>query len=84
MAETKSPAIHDADKRRSLRLGAGDARYSILLVQHNNHLASEHTDNISYLPYADNVDSYGDNTRSVAPGIPYEYSLQKWYEFVRA
>lgn len=60
------------------RLGAGDAPHGILHVQPDNQLGPEHTDSLSYLPYVHNVDSYGYNTRVVAPGIPYETESWGW------
>ncbi len=60
------------------KLGAGDAPYKILHVQPDNSLGEPHTDNISFLPYVHNVDSYGYNTSVIAPGVPYETESWGW------
>tara|TARA_R110000868_G_scaffold268953_1_gene528260 strand:- start:38920 stop:40209 length:1290 start_codon:yes stop_codon:yes gene_type:complete len=74
--------INDLSKTGKLtvqaKLGAGDAPYKILHVQANGQLGTEHTDNISFLPYVHNVDSFGYNTDVVAKGIPYETESWGW------
>lgn len=58
--------------------GAGDAPYKILHVQKDNSLGSNHTDNISFLPYVHNVDSFGYNNKVIPKGIPYETESWGW------
>ena len=60
------------------KLGAGDAPYKLLHVQADNQLGSQHTENISFLPYVHNVDSFGYNTRVIPKGIPYETESWGW------
>lgn len=60
------------------RLGAGDAPYKLLHVQADNTLSSEHTNQMSYLPYVHNVDSFGYNTNVIDKGIPYETESWGW------
>ncbi|XOV77414.1 MAG: PotD/PotF family extracellular solute-binding protein [Aestuariibacter sp.] len=47
------------------RIGAGDAPHKILHIQRNGELGIEHTDQISFLPYVHNVDSFGYDTRNM-------------------
>ena len=60
------------------KIGAGDAPYKLLHVQADNQLGSQHTDNISFLPYVHNVDSFGYNTSVIPKGIPYETESWGW------
>ncbi|MCR8921452.1 extracellular solute-binding protein [Dasania sp. GY-MA-18] len=60
------------------KLGAGDAPYKLLHVQPDGKLGVAHTDEISFLPYVHNVDSFGYNTQVVAKGIPYETESWGW------
>ena len=41
------------------KIGAGDAPHKILNVQKDGSLSAQHTDEISFLPYVHNVDSFG-------------------------
>lgn len=41
------------------KIGAGDAPHKILHVQKDGSLSAQHTDEISFLPYVHNVDSFG-------------------------
>lgn len=59
-------------------LGAGDAPYKLLHVQNDQKLGSAETDNISFLPYVHNADSFGYNTDVIAAGIPYETESWGW------
>lgn len=56
----------------SANIGAGDAPYKILHIQSDGSLGTEHTDQLSFLPYVHNVDSFGYNTNVIEKGIPYE------------
>jgi len=59
-------------------LGAGDAPYKLLHVQADNTLGPNHTNQMSFLPYVHNVDSFGYNTNVIAKGIPYETESWGW------
>ncbi|MBV1870393.1 MAG: extracellular solute-binding protein [Gammaproteobacteria bacterium] len=62
----------------SAKLGAGDAPYKLLHVQADNQLGKQHTDNISFLPYVHNVDSFGYNTSVIPQGVPYQTESWGW------
>ncbi|MBU2893440.1 extracellular solute-binding protein [Colwellia sp. D2M02] len=62
----------------SAKYGAGDAPHKLLHVQKNNMLGAEHTNDISFLPYVHNVDSFGYNTNVIQAGIPYETESWGW------
>lgn len=47
------------------KIGAGDAPHKILHVQSNGLLGSAHADQISFMPYVHNVDSFGYNINRV-------------------
>lgn len=59
-------------------LGAGDAPYRILHIQPNGELGQEHSDQLSFLPYVHNVDSYGYNSSEIKAGTPYETESWGW------
>jgi putative spermidine/putrescine transport system substrate-binding protein len=59
-------------------IGAGDAPYKLLHVQRDGSLSNNETNNISYLPYVHNVDSFGYNTSVIEKGIPYETESWGW------
>ncbi len=63
---------------REAKFGAGDAPYKLLHVQNNKTLGADHTDQISFLPYVHNVDSFGYNTNIIKKGIPYETESWGW------
>ncbi len=54
------------------KLGFGDAPYKLLYIQSDGSLGSNPTQEISFLPYVHNTDSYGYNSRVIPKGIPYE------------
>ncbi|MBU3004512.1 ABC transporter substrate-binding protein [Paraglaciecola arctica] len=58
--------------------GAGDAPYKMLHVQPDGKLGSEHTEQISFLPYVHNVDSFGYNTNVIEPGEAYKTESWGW------
>ncbi len=60
------------------KYGAGDAPYKILHIQRNGQLGPDHTEQLSFLPYVHNVDSFGYDTRTISPGIPYETESWGW------
>ena len=74
--------INDLSKTGKLsseaKLGAGDAPYRILHVQDDGELGTTHTEQISFLPYVHNVDSFGYNTQVIEPGIPYQTESWGW------
>lgn len=59
-------------------IGAGDAPYKLLYVQENGDLNSSQTNNISFLPYVHNVDSYGYNSNAIQEGVPYKTESWGW------
>ncbi|GAB1266345.1 ABC transporter substrate-binding protein [Aurantivibrio infirmus] len=60
------------------KLGAGDAPYKLLNVQPNGELGPDETEQISFLPYVHNVDSFGYNSNVIAKGIPYQTESWGW------
>lgn len=60
------------------KIGAGDAPYKLLHVQANGELSNTETNNVSFLPYVHNVDSFGYNTSVIEKGIPYETESWGW------
>lgn len=60
------------------QFGAGDAPYKLLHVQPDGQLGAPHTDQISFLPYVHNVDSYGYNSAIIKEGVPYETESWGW------
>lgn len=58
--------------------GVGDAPYKILHVQADGTLGPAHTNQLSFLPYVHNVDSFGYNTNVIPKGIPYETESWGW------
>jgi len=60
------------------KIGAGDAPYKILHIQPDGKLGTEHTDQISFLPYVHNVDSFGYNTTVIKQGEAYKTESWGW------
>jgi len=58
--------------------GVGDAPYKILHVQKNQSLGSNHTEQVSFLPYVHNVDSFGYNTMMIPQGDAYQSESWGW------
>jgi len=58
--------------------GAGDVPNKILYIQKNNTLGSNPTNQISFMPYVHNVDSFGYNSNIIPKGIPYETESWSW------
>lgn len=52
--------------------GAGDVPNKILYVQEDGTLGSNPSQEISFMPYVHNVDSFGYNSSIIEPKIPYE------------
>jgi len=62
----------------SAKIGAGDAPYKLLHVQNDNTLGQKHTDQVSFMPYVHNVDSFGYNTAFVDLGVEHETESWGW------
>lgn len=60
------------------KIGAGDAPYKLLHVQNNNQLGNQHTDQLTFLPYVHNVDSFGYNNNIIPKGQPYVTESWGW------
>lgn len=60
------------------KIGAGDAPNKILYIQPDGKLGDNHTNQISFMPYVHNVDSFGYNTQKIPAGIPYETESWGW------
>jgi putative spermidine/putrescine transport system substrate-binding protein len=60
------------------RRGAGDAPNRLLYVQPDGTLGSVRAEQISFLPYVHNVDSFGYNAAIVPRGKPYETESWSW------
>ncbi|MBF0287028.1 MAG: extracellular solute-binding protein [SAR324 cluster bacterium] len=74
--------INDLTKKGKLtpdaNLGLGDAPYKLLYVQDANQLGKHQTEQISFLPYVHNVDSFGYDTRTIERGTAYETESWGW------
>lgn len=70
---TKTGKLNEQSK-----FGAGDAPYKLLHVQDNGTLGTNHTGQISFLPYVHNVDSFGYNTNHIPEGVPYISESWSW------
>lgn len=60
------------------KIGAGDAPYKLLHVQENGQLSNKESNELSFLPYVHNVDSFGYNTSVIEKGIEYETESWGW------
>lgn len=60
------------------RIGAGDAPYSLLNVQADGSLGTQHTGLISFLPYVHNVDSFGYNRNDQPEALQQEQESWGW------
>jgi len=60
------------------RVGLGDAPYKLLYVQPDGSLGSRPSNDISFLPYVHNTDSFGYNADVIPRGIPYETESWSW------
>jgi len=74
--------VNDLTKKGRLspdaRIGLGDAPYKLLYIQPDGSLSPDETGQISFLPYVHNVDSFGYNSKVIAPGVPYETESWGW------
>lgn len=64
--------------RPNAKFGAGDAPYKLLYIQKDGELGSDETNQISFLPYVHNVDSFGYNTQKIPKGEPYKTESWGW------
>jgi putative spermidine/putrescine transport system substrate-binding protein len=60
------------------KIGAGDAPYKLLHIQQDGKLSNKETNELSFLPYVHNVDSFGYNTSVIEKGIAYETESWGW------
>ncbi len=60
------------------KIGAGDAPNKILYVQKDGTLGSNKTNQVSFMPYVHNVDSFGYNTNLISKGVPYQTESWSW------
>ncbi|WP_417909706.1 ABC transporter substrate-binding protein [Candidatus Electronema sp. PJ] len=60
------------------RPGLGDAPCNLLFIQPDNSLSCVPSNEISFLPYVHNVDSFGYNSSIVPKGVPYESESWGW------
>lgn len=60
------------------RIGAGDAPNKLLYVQNDGGIGSNPTNQVSFLPYVHNVDSFGYDADIVPRGKPYETESWSW------
>lgn len=60
------------------RIGAGDAPYKLLNVQKDGKLDSTDSNQVSFLPYVHNVDSFGYNTSVIPKGEAYKTESWGW------
>ena len=60
------------------KIGAGDSPNKILFIQKDGSLGPNQTDQISFMPYVHNVDSFGYNSAVIPKGIPYETESWAW------
>ena len=59
-------------------IGAGDAPNKIIYVQPDGSLGATPTQQLSFMPYVHNVDSFGYNTQHIPEGIAYETESWSW------
>ena len=60
------------------KMGAGDSPNKILFIQEDGSLGPNPTDEISFMPYVHNVDSFGYNSSVIPEGVPYETESWGW------
>jgi putative spermidine/putrescine transport system substrate-binding protein len=60
------------------RIGLGDAPSKLLYVQPNGELGKNANNQVSFLPYVHNVDSFGYNADIVPEGTPYDSESWGW------
>lgn len=60
------------------KIGLGDAPYKLLYAQDNGELDSKPSEQVSFLPYVHNADSYGYNSAIIPQGEPYKTESWGW------
>lgn len=60
------------------KIGLGDAPHKLLYVQPNRTLGATPSNEVSFLPYVHNADSFGYNSAIIPTGIPYETESWSW------
>lgn len=60
------------------RIGQGDAPHKLLFVQPDRSLSANPSNNISFLPYVHNTDSFGYDTRFIERGQAYQTESWAW------
>lgn len=60
------------------KIGAGDAPNKILFIQEDGSLGPTQTEEISFMPYVHNVDSFGYNSDAMPEGEPYKTESWGW------
>ncbi|WP_130536349.1 ABC transporter substrate-binding protein [Thiomicrorhabdus indica] len=73
-----SPLAKTGKLTEKAKIGAGDSPNKILFIQPNGTLGPNPTDQITFMPYVHNVDSFGYNTQKIPAGIPYETESWGW------
>lgn len=63
---------------KEAQIGRGDAPNKILYVQKDGKLGKLQTNQVSFLPYVHNVDSFGYNTNIIPAGKAYETESWSW------
>ena len=76
--EQINPLAKQGSLVAGMNIGAGDAPHKILHVQSDMSLGPQSTNEISFLPYVHNVDSFGYNTAIIPRGQPYESESWGW------
>jgi len=62
----------------NMKIGAGDAPHRLLHVQDDRSLDASPTNQLSFVPYVHNVDSFGYNTSVIPEGVGYETESWGW------
>lgn len=73
-----SPLSKTGKLTEKAKIGAGDSPNKILYIQSDGTLGANPTEQISYMPYVHNVDSFGYNTNKIPAGIPYVTESWGW------
>ena len=60
------------------KIGLGDAPHKLLYVQPNRTLGAKPSNEVSFLPYVHNADSFGYNSAIIPTGIAYETESWSW------
>ena len=60
------------------KIGLGDSPNKVLYIQDDLTLAATPTDQLSFMPYVHNVDSFGYNSNVITEGVPYKTESWGW------